>query len=75
MKTIYSEEYSALINLLRQRRITLGLRQADVARQMQWGRNTLSTVERGQRRLDLLETLALARVLGVSLRRIEKLLR
>ena len=74
-KTIFSEEYIALIDLFRRRRIQRGLRQRDVAGKLGWDRQTLSKIELRDRRLDVLEAFVLAKLLGLNFRHIEGVLR
>ena len=75
MKTIYNEGYVRLIKAFRQRRIKLGLRQADVAVKMGVHRAIISKTELHERRLDLLETFKLGQVLGMTLQQIQKILK
>lgn len=65
-KTIHRPGYRRLIDALRERRLDLALAQQTVARRLGWPQQKLSLVEAGSRRIDVLEFLALAHVLGLS---------
>lgn len=56
-KSIYRHEYRVLVELLRQLREEKGVSQGAVASAFHWPQSTLSHVERGSRRLDLIEFL------------------
>lgn len=66
-KTIYRPEYAVLVELVREMRLEAGLTQTDVSTQLGVTQSHLSDVERGNRRLDLIELRDLAGVCGVSL--------
>lgn len=65
-KTIYRPEYLALILRLREMREARGLAQSELARLLDWPQQRVSEVERGLRRMDVLEYLAVASHLGMS---------
>ena len=65
-KTIYRNEYRLLLKDLRRRREAKGLSQAEVAGALGWNQRKLSYAETGARRLDVVEYIALAQVLGFS---------
>jgi len=71
-KTIYDDRYVRMIEFMKVRRLALGLRQEDVAKKLGWDRNKLSRIEIRERRMDVLEAVAVARVLRIG---IAKLLR
>lgn len=54
-KTVYSRESGLLASLLREARLKSGLHQAQVAEKMGVDQTVISNVERGQRRIDLVE--------------------
>ena len=56
-----------LLSLLRQMRLDAGLRQADLARELNQPQSFVSKYESGERRIDVLELREICRVLGVSL--------
>lgn len=66
-KSIYRPEYEVLIELVREFRRKAGLTQVDVSSELGVSQSFLSDVERGARRLDLIELRDLAHVCGTSL--------
>ena len=66
-KTIHSEEYTALLRLLRQKRQDAGLTQLQLARALKASQSFIGKCERGERRIDVLELQAFCRVLGIEL--------
>lgn len=66
-KTIYRPEYAVLVEFVREMRLRAGLTQTDVSTKLSVTQSYLSDVERGSRRLDLIELRDLAGVCGVSL--------
>jgi transcriptional regulator with XRE-family HTH domain len=63
----YREEYKRFVAVLRQLRLDAGLRQIDVAEALGVPQSFVSKYESGERRLDVIETARLARVLGTDL--------
>lgn len=57
MKTIYSEPYQTLLALLIQARRDLPLTQQQLSRRLERPQSYVSKVERGERRLDIIEFL------------------
>jgi transcriptional regulator with XRE-family HTH domain len=76
-KTIHRSEYRQLIDLLRERRESMGISQATLASALGWTQQKVSYVETGARRMDVLEYILLAKALGISplsaFRRAEKM--
>ncbi|MBI5588411.1 MAG: helix-turn-helix transcriptional regulator [Deltaproteobacteria bacterium] len=76
-KSIFSDAYSLLRTWLVKAREKKGLTQADVATKLGKPQSYVSKYERGERRLDVVEFLEVARVLGVEpykiLKELEKL--
>lgn len=66
-KSIHRPEYAVLIELLRETRRAAGLTQIDVSERLGRSQSFISDVERGVRRLDLVELLDLAHITGRSL--------
>lgn len=66
-RSINTEDYRRLIELLRTMREEAGLRQSDVARELDVNQTWVSKYELGERRLDILELAQVAKVLGASL--------
>ena len=74
MKTIHEPRYGILIVQLKKARLAAGLTQYQVAIALGWRRNLISYIETGQRRIDILELLALARLYGIAVPRLVELL-
>lgn len=66
-KTIHSEEYTALLKLLRQKRRDAGLTQVQLAWALKTSQSFIGKCERGERRIDVLELQAFCRALGIEL--------
>ena len=65
-KSIYSKDYSIFLNELRDARIRASLTQEQVAERLGQTQSFVSKVERGERRLDVVELRAFCEILGVS---------
>jgi transcriptional regulator with XRE-family HTH domain len=65
-KTIYQEVYRQLVSALRSRREECGYSQGEVARALGWSQQTLSAIEAGARRLDVLEFIQLTAALHLE---------
>ncbi|MBP5988638.1 MAG: helix-turn-helix transcriptional regulator [Piscinibacter sp.] len=65
-KSIHSTQNSVLLRLLRDTRVNVRLRQADLATRIGAAQATVSKVERGERRLDVIELRAWLQALDVS---------
>ena len=66
-KSIHRPEYAALCALLREKRLEAGLQQTEVSARLKRRQPFVSDVERGVRRLDLIELQDLAEVHDVDL--------
>lgn len=66
-KSIYRDEYSAFLRLLRECRIAAGLTQADCSAALSRPQSFMSDVERGVRRLDVVQLRDLCGVLKTNL--------
>ncbi len=66
-KSIHRRENRLLIELLRELRLKARLTQVEVARRLDRPQSYVSDVERGVRRIDVLELRDLCQVLGISL--------
>ena len=77
-KSIYSKEYSLFLEQLRKAREEKGLTQTDVAQSLGQTQSFVSKVERGERRIDIVELRAFCSALGIAfptfITRIEKAL-
>lgn len=65
-KSIFSDRYNRLRALLVKARKGRGLTQIQVAAKLRYPQSFVSKYERGERRLDVVEFLDVARVLGVD---------
>jgi len=66
LKSLYSRHNDVLLHLLRSRREAVQLRQRDLAQRLGRGQGTVSKVESGTRRLDVIELRAWLRALEVD---------
>jgi len=66
-KTIHQPEHLVLAELLRDLRLEANLTQVEVAARLDVGQSRISELERGMRRLDLMEISELATAYGTSL--------
>lgn len=66
-KSIYGNEYNKVVSNLRKARIEVGLRQEDVAQKLNKPQSYISKIERGERRIDVVELNAFARLYKKSL--------
>lgn len=66
-KSLFSEEYRALLELLRAARAEAGLTQEQLAESLNVTQSFVSKCERGERRIDLVELRAWCKALGISL--------
>lgn len=66
-KTIHRHEYQVLLRLLREQREKAGKTQTDCSEALERSQSFISDVERGARRLDLIQLRDLCLFLGVSL--------
>jgi ribosome-binding protein aMBF1 (putative translation factor) len=77
-KTVHSEEYRAVLRVLQAAREEAGLTQEQLALRLGETQSFVSKVERGERRLDIVELRHIGRALGLTLlelaERIERLL-
>lgn len=66
IKTIYQQAYRTVIQGLRERRELLGVTQTALSAHLGWPQQTVSAIEAGARRLDLLEFVKVSSALGLS---------
>ena len=64
VETIQTTAHQALVGLLIAERMRAGLRQEDVAERLNQHQSWIARVESGQRRVDVVEFLALAKAIG-----------
>ncbi|CRY54667.1 MULTISPECIES: helix-turn-helix domain-containing protein [Yersinia] len=66
MASIYSEEYQQVIKILRQTRIEQGISQQHLAKVLNRPQSFVAKVESGERRLDFVELIHIARLLSIE---------
>lgn len=66
-KTIHTNEYALLVALLRDARESVGLTQFELASRLGTTQSLVSKIERGERRLDLVELKAWCDAIDISL--------
>jgi len=67
MATIYSEDYQLIIRILREARIAQEITQEQLATAVGRPQSFIAKVENGERRIDVVEFVHLARLLGIDL--------
>lgn len=67
-KSIYSREYSLFLDQLRKAREEKGLTQTEVAAKLGQTQSFVSKVERGERRIDVVELRAFCAAIGIGFR-------
>jgi transcriptional regulator with XRE-family HTH domain len=65
-KSLFSEANERLIAVLVSARHSAGLRQVDLAKKVEKDQSYISNIERGQRRVDVLEFFVLAKAMDVD---------
>jgi transcriptional regulator with XRE-family HTH domain len=66
-KTIYTREYAAMLKLLRDTRKRTGVTQVELSSRLEISQSFLSKLERGDRRIDLVQLRSILVALGVPL--------
>lgn len=61
-KSVYNDDYKRLVEKLKQARLDVGLSQQAVAEKLNKPQSYISKVESGERRLDVIEVKALAKI-------------
>jgi transcriptional regulator with XRE-family HTH domain len=67
-KSTFTHEYTVLRKLLQEHRVLANVTQAELARRVDETQSYISKVERGERRLDLVQLQFFCKALGISLR-------
>lgn len=65
-RSVFSEPYGVLLRVLIDARRGAGLRQTDLAERLGKPQSFVSKIERGERRIDLVEFLIVARAIGTD---------
>ena len=66
-KSIYTDEYAALLELLRAARRNANISQVELARLLGQTQSFVSKIEVGQRRLDIIQLRTICKLLGTTL--------
>ncbi len=66
-KTIYTREYAVVLRLLREARKEAGLTQTELAKRLKQSQSFVTKVERGDRRLDIIQLRTMCQTFGVTL--------
>jgi len=66
-KAIYRPEYEIFLGILKRRRIEAGMTQVECSKALDRPQSFMSDVERGSRRLDIIQLRDLCSVLGIDL--------
>jgi transcriptional regulator with XRE-family HTH domain len=66
-KSIYSREYAAALRVLRQARERAGFTQVELAERLGLTQSFVTKVERGDRRLDVVQLRTICHVLGLTM--------
>lgn len=67
IKTIHSVEYASLLLLLRQKRLEAGITQVELSRRLGVPHSFVGKIERGERRIDVIELQTFCRAFGTDL--------
>ena len=65
-KSVYTEAYQVLLRELVEHRRSAGITQQELAEKLEKPQSFISKFERGERRLDVVEFLEIARVIGAD---------
>jgi transcriptional regulator with XRE-family HTH domain len=66
-KSIHTDEYTALLTLLRETRLAAGLTQVQLAERLARSQSFVSKVEVGETRLDVIQLRTICQALGTTL--------
>ena len=72
MASVYSDEYQRVINALKKARKEKGITQAQLAEALGKPQSFIAKVENGERRLDVVEFVHLARLLEINFEQLLK---
>lgn len=64
--SVFTVSYGEFLKALREARTQMGVRQIDLAARIGKPQSFVSKVEKGERRLDVVELIAILRALGIS---------
>jgi transcriptional regulator with XRE-family HTH domain len=66
-KSIYTRDYAVLLRLLKQARERAGITQVQLAKRLKQSQSFVSKMERGDRRLDVVQLRTICQIYGSSL--------
>ena len=66
-KSIYTREYAVVLRLLKEARERVGLTQVQLAKTLKQSQSFVSKIERGDRRIDILQLRTLCQIYGTTL--------
>src|SRR5438128_736754 len=66
-KSIYTREYAVVLKLLQEARETAGITQVELARRLGQTQSFVSKLERGDRRIDIVQLRTLCGIYGLTL--------
>jgi transcriptional regulator with XRE-family HTH domain len=66
-KSIYTREYAVLLRLLREAREQVGISQMQLAEKLHQSQSFVSKLERGDRRIDVVQLRTICQFLGLTL--------
>lgn len=69
-KSIHRKEYKELLSALSQARKDAGMTQAELAKKLKKPQSYVSKVENGERRLDVMELMEIAKAVGFDYRKV-----
>ena len=64
-KSVFNQDYTLFLSLLRRARKAAGLTQKQVAESLKQTQSFVSKCERGERRIDIIELLAFCQAIGI----------
>ena len=65
-KSIYSDQYRAMLKLLREARVEKDIKQTDLTKRLNLDQSSISRIETGDRRLDVIELRNYCIAIGIS---------
>lgn len=66
-KTIYTREYEIVLRLLKEARERAGITQVQLAKTLKQSQSFVSKIERGERRIDIVQLRTLCKLFGTTL--------
>jgi transcriptional regulator with XRE-family HTH domain len=66
-KSIYTRDYAVVLRLLKEARESAGLTQMDLAKKLKQSQSFVSKMERGDRRIDIVQLRTICKIYGMSL--------